>query len=192
MWTVSGLMKRKHTHTNTHLAHPSVHNAKHGKGLAEKASTAPKTKPYKTFQGLKLYSMYQRVCPVGVDGYWVNGKGCCKSNRKNGNQSLYDKEAFLWGKMRECAWMFSFSLWEDWSICVGTGLVWSYLWVTQGQDCLGMSQMSSVICIWRSAGTGPHHESSSRLCERWLLTSSGSQPSLPAAQSQCGAPSPLQ
>lgn len=53
------------------------------------------------FLGLEVYSMYQIVCPVGIDGYWVNGKGCCTSNRKNGNQSLYDKEAFLWGKMRE-------------------------------------------------------------------------------------------
>lgn len=93
MRTGPGLAKQTHRHTD--LPEPSVPNAKHGMRLAEKASTTPKTKPYKMFLGLHVYSMYQRVCLVGVDGYWVNRKGCCTSNRKNGNQSLYDKEAYL-------------------------------------------------------------------------------------------------
>lgn len=92
MWTAPGLVK--HAQTHTHLAEPIAPNANE-MGLAEKASTAPKTKLYKMFLGPEVYSAYQIVCPVGIDGYWVNGKGCCTSNRKNGNQSLYDKEAFL-------------------------------------------------------------------------------------------------
>lgn len=144
-----------HSRTHTHHTMPRVSNAKYGCERPQQHLT-------------KCSLVYQRVCPVRVDGSWVNGKDCCISNRKNDNQSLYDKEAFLWGKMRGgvCLSVFlsqwekiDLSVWGHVFVCghisgslrvriVLACLRWALWFVYEGQQEQGHIMRVPVGCVW--------------------------------------------